>query len=750
MSKVVIDLETTGTKEYGRTCNPLNPNHEVNVYAEYRGPGTEPKIITDFASDLRPYLDLNLEGVTHIIGHNIKFDLLFLWKLPQLQEFIRNGGKIWDTMLAEYFIRGHKKGGLDLGSVAIKYGGHGKEDGIKELWDKGLTTKEIGKRYPEKFLTYAKYDVLDPWIIAAKQVKYLKKEERFQCCEIYMEHLLATIEMEFNGLKVNTELGYKRAKEIQDKSNQLLYDMQHLIQPIWTDKVEFSPTDRMVSAVLFGAPIETKTATYTDEAGEELEQVIKLGGISYETQIPNPSKSGETHYKSGKRKGELRTKKAKLLVEILGYGLPSKFSSKTKLGWYQVDIKVIGKLIKFIDGFGQGVKPSKKYMDAYKFLKLLSEYRKLEKILTTYYVTDPYAEPHDKQKGLLKLVHPDGLLHPELKATSTVTGRLASANPNGQNLNKPVYEMVESRWGEDGVIIEIDFANLEVVTKGAQSGCKQLLEDFQNGLDTHCLNTALALGLEYEEVYNKYKAGDKEMSELRRTIGKPITFEGEYGKRPEDTARDNGIKEELVIEAAEAKKRRYPEIFALEAEIEEDIKMSRRPDEGLLRIKKSKKYLDNELPKDYYYIQSADDFNIRNNKEGAAVGFYRNPFGQMWRYPEVGVLTTKGTTFRYFNGPIMKNYYNQGFAALIMKIASARVFREYILNHRDSILMILEVHDALYLDCRKNMVDIHVPKIKEIMESGARYLNAKFNTNLACPLRVDVGVGRTWLEAKEA
>lgn len=726
MSKVVIDLETTGTKEYGRICNPLNPEHEVNVYAEYRGPGTEPKILTDFEGDLRPYLNIDLEGVTHIIGHNIKFDLLFLWKLPQIQNFIKNGGKIWDTMVAEYFIRGHKSGGLDLGSVALKYGGHGKEDGIKELWKQGLTTKEIGKLYPEKFETYAKYDVLDPWVITAGQVKYLKREDRFKCAEIYMEHLLATIEMEFNGFKVNKELGYKKAKETQDRCDELLEQMQELTKPVFTDKVEFSPTDRMVSAILFS------------------------GEIPYNTQIPNPSKTGETHYKSGKRKGELRTKKATLMAEVKGYGLPTRLAPKTKLGWHKVDNRVLHKTIAYIDGFNQGDGPTKALMEAYNFLKLLTEYRKLEKVLTTYYVTDPYAEPHDKQKGLLKLVHPDGLLHPELKSCNTVTGRLASANPNGQNLNKPVYEMVESRWGDEGVIVEIDFANLEVVTKGAQAGCNQLLEDFENGLDTHCLNTALALGLEYQEVYDKYKAGDKEMSELRRKIGKPITFEGEYGKRPEDTAKDNGIEEHLVIQAAEAKKERYPEVFNLEAEIEEDIKMSRRPDEGLLRIKKSKNFLYNELPRGYYNVTSADAYNIRNDKEGAAVGFYRNPFGQMWRYPEIGVLTSRGTVFRYFNGPIMKNYYNQGFAALIMKTASSRVFREYAINHRDTMKMMLEVHDALYLDCKKDMAEKHIAEVKAIMESGARHLNMVFNTNFKCPLRVDVGIGRTWLEAKES
>lgn len=713
MTKVVIDLETTGTKEYGRMCNPLNPNHEVNVYAEYRGPNTEPLIITDFEGDLRPYLDLKLDGVTHIIGHNIKFDLLFLWDMPQIQEFFARGGKIWDTMLAEYFIRGHRPGELDLNSVAIKYGGHGKEDGIKELWKQGLTTKEIGQLYPEKFLQYAKYDVIDPWIITGKQIEKLKKTERLKAAEIYMEHWLATIEMEYNGISIDTELGLARGAVVKEELKELLIKLSSLVRPVFTDKLIFSPTDRIISAVLFG------------------------GELPYTTQIPNPTKLGETHYKTGAKVGQLRTKKATVIEKIPGYKLTTNHSQKMKTGAYQVDNKSLSTLKKVAEG------------DSLLFIETLLQYRKKEKILTTYYQTDPDNPDLTKQKGLLTLVHPDGYLHPELKATNTVTGRLASSNPNGQNLNKPVQELVKSRWGDEGRIIELDYSNLEVITKGGQSGCKQLIEDYVNGLDTHCLNTALALGMEYDEVYRLYKEGDIDITEKRRTIGKPITFEGEYGKRPEDTARDNGIEEALVVAAAEAKRARYPEVFALEEQIEEDIKMSRRPDIGLLKIKKSSKNFDNELPVGYYNITSADAFNIRHNDERAAVGFYRNPWGQVWRYPEIGVLTQRGQVFRYFNGPIMKNYYNQGFAAFVMKTATGRVFREYAIKNRDTMRLILEVHDSLIIDCKGGSEEIHIPAIKKIMESVAEYINGVYTTNMHMPLRVDYGVGRTWLEAKE-
>src|SRR5688572_17328010 len=43
-----------------------------------------------------------------IIGHNIKFDLLYIWNQPWFQSWLANGGKIYDTSLAHYFLSGQQ------------------------------------------------------------------------------------------------------------------------------------------------------------------------------------------------------------------------------------------------------------------------------------------------------------------------------------------------------------------------------------------------------------------------------------------------------------------------------------------------------------------------------------------------------------------------------------------------------------------------------------------------------------------
>ena len=78
----------------------------------------------------------------------------------------------------------------------------------------------------------------------------------------------------------------------------------------------------------------------------------------------------------------------------------------------------------------------------------------------------------------------------------------------------------------------------------------------------------------------------------------------------------------------------------------------------------------------------------------------------------------------------------QGTAADILKIAMIRLhstLRERGLRSR----MLLQVHDELVLESPDDEVDTVVPLVREVMGNAFE---------LAVPLKVDVEVGKNWLE----
>ena len=79
----------------------------------------------------------------------------------------------------------------------------------------------------------------------------------------------------------------------------------------------------------------------------------------------------------------------------------------------------------------------------------------------------------------------------------------------------------------------------------------------------------------------------------------------------------------------------------------------------------------------------------------------------------------------------------QGTAADIIKIAMIGIRRRFRQEHLRS-RMILQVHDELNFNVRKEELDVVRQIVREEMEGAAK---------LSVPLTVDCGVGRNWLEA---
>ncbi|KAL7699314.1 mitochondrial DNA polymerase I protein D [Lotmaria passim] len=236
---LVVDLETTTVRRYKRVANPfIKENYVVLSGArDYKGNVFMPRRYFDRSVALR-YDDPAVTSQNHlveksskdslflpplddydvIVGHNIKFDLLHLWRDVELRKFLRRGGKIWDTMYGEYLLTGHevKLGhGAGLEDVAKSYGGQTpKLDAVKRAWAEGKETYEI----PYATLTeYLHGDLENTELVFCKHMERALEQRQVIVCCARMEGLLCTTEMEYNGLKTNVELAQRQSNELMLK-----------------------------------------------------------------------------------------------------------------------------------------------------------------------------------------------------------------------------------------------------------------------------------------------------------------------------------------------------------------------------------------------------------------------------------------------------------------------------------------------------------------------------------------------------
>jgi DNA polymerase I-like protein with 3'-5' exonuclease and polymerase domains len=151
--------------------------------------------------------------------------------------------------------------------------------------------------------------------------------------------------------------------------------------------------------------------------------------------------------------------------------------------------------------------------------------RAAKKVCNTYYV------------NLINIAMND-IVHHTLNQTATATGRLSSSKPNLQNVpyggeqEMDVKSCFDSRYGEDGIIVEADFKQLEVCALAWLTKDPQLIHDVSSGKDIHT-EIGKQVGLD---------PTDKET----RTNIKRIVFAMIYGAGAKGIAKTSGLPLPLV------------------------------------------------------------------------------------------------------------------------------------------------------------------------------------------------------------
>lgn len=361
------------------------------------------------ASDLMQVIDT---GVGVLVGHNIKFDLLYLMKFPMLKimldDWLWYGGVVWDTMIAEYLLTGQESQFISLDNLSTRYGGHVKDERLKkEYWDKGIDTENIPREIILPYLQGDLRNTANNYLSQLDKCESLlgqQKHNFYALMSVQMEALLATTMMEHNGLHFDVPAAAEIASTLAAK------------REIKSDKLKETMAQWFNLSVGKGDPPVVPEDCKPGSV-QQLSAMLCGGVFKYTKKMPVRDDNGdEEYYKGGMKKGLLKMRNEDLLLHVSGliehkaHGL-----IKNEKG-YCLDDFALKKLL--------SERWVKKMTVFSNFLSEIMLWRSLQKEVTVSYL------------GLLKLTWPnDSCIHGNLNHTATGTGRLSSSAPNQQNFS---------------------------------------------------------------------------------------------------------------------------------------------------------------------------------------------------------------------------------------------------------------------------------------------------------------------------
>ena len=308
--------------------------------------------------------------------------------------------------------------------------------------------------------------------------------------------------------------------------------------------------------------------------------------------------------------------------------------------------------------------------------KLVLDWRQVTKLKNTY--SDSLQEHINKNS---KRVHTSFLL------AATSTGRLASSDPNLQNIP------IKSDDGKDirksfiadnqSLLISADYNQIEMRILADLADVKELKKAFKNNEDIHSLTASQVFNVKVKDVN----------SDMRRKA-KAINFGIIYGISQYGLAKQIGVSNVEAEEFLNAYFIKFPEIKNY---MEYTIKFCRKSG-----------FVNNIFGRRTHVTGINDkNFNVRNFQERAAI-----------------------------NAPI------QGSASEIMRLAMIRINKKFESIKNLNCKILLQIHDELIFEVKKDEVLEYEKLIKKEMSSVK---DSDLHT-FSIPLSIDINHGNNWGE----
>ena len=310
----------------------------------------------------------------------------------------------------------------------------------------------------------------------------------------------------------------------------------------------------------------------------------------------------------------------------------------------------------------------------HEFPKLILDWRQVSKLKNTYSDALPeHLNPNTKR------VHTSFLL------AATTTGRLASSDPNLQNIpiksedGKDIRKAFTAKKGH--LLISADYNQIEMRILADLADVKELKKAFKNKEDIHSLTASQIFNIDIKKVNQDH-----------RRKAKAINFGIIYGISQYGLAKQINVSNFEAEEFLNSYFAKFPEIKVY---MDNTIKFCRKSG-----------YVNNIFGRRSHFNGINDkNFNVRNFQERAAI-----------------------------NAPI------QGSASEVMRLAMIRLDKKLSEEKNSNSKMLLQIHDELIFEIPKKDEKVMIKLIEKEMTSVAQSDYHSFST----PLTVDINVGDNW------
>jgi DNA polymerase I len=314
-------------------------------------------------------------------------------------------------------------------------------------------------------------------------------------------------------------------------------------------------------------------------------------------------------------------------------------------------------------------------LTGHKFPNLILKWRQVSKLKSTY--TDALQEHINKKT---KRVHTSFLL------AATNTGRLASSDPNLQNIPIKTLDGKEIRKAfiaeKNNLLISADYNQIEMRILADMADVKELKKAFKNNQDIHSLTASQVFGVPINKVSDDY-----------RRKAKAINFGIIYGITQYGLAKQISVSHNEALDFINSYFKKFPEI---------------------------------------------KDYMSTTVKTCRKQGYVTNIFG---RRIHLRGINDKNFSVRSFQERAAINAPIQGSAADIIRLAMIKV--DKILEKNKKAKMLLQIHDELIFECSKKDEE----QIKKIIKETMVSVSSSDHHMFSIPLEVSINSGNNWGEA---
>ena len=314
-------------------------------------------------------------------------------------------------------------------------------------------------------------------------------------------------------------------------------------------------------------------------------------------------------------------------------------------------------------------------LTGHKFPNLVLEWRQVSKLKSTY--TDALQDHISKKT---KRVHTSFLL------AATNTGRLASSDPNLQNIPIKTSDGKEIRKAfvtdKNNLLISADYNQIEMRILADMADVKELKKAFKNNQDIHSLTASQVFDVPIAKVTDDF-----------RRKAKAINFGIIYGITQYGLAKQISVSNEEALSFINSYFKKFPEI---------------------------KDYMNSTI------------------KTCRKQGFVTNIFG---RKIHLRGINDKNFSVRAFQERAAINAPIQGSAADIIRLAMIKI--DKILEEKKKAKMLLQIHDELIFECLRKDEN----EVKKFVKEAMTSVSSSDHHMFSIPLEVSINSGSNWGEA---